>query len=402
MLHGFDPKPVNPKRNLEYIEWFADVDKKELYDYLGKPPELVAPDEQTCAVMGWVGETLVKLDEIGFETGKPNVIVGIMQSDENELIGTSLADKVCAVAYALDVLMGMYLENFKQSVNRGNVVNKSAIVTGASSVLNEAGFTLEVNGDVDKAYRAVEPTRVSPDIYIALNELFPQLGQDAGGIQDILSGRGEVGADTLGESQMVATTAGMRLTNYLRTFERSFIEPLWDLRNQINIQFLNEDYLFRVIGDDAVGWRRVTPDQIRANVEFVCEASARETNRLVITQQLIQTMPISKEVMEAGYPVRLDKQLGELLERGFSMSTDKVREWLPSLKLEEQGIDINAMLIQNMMVEMQMKNVMAQTQMMQGQMAQGAMGGGQLPQPNSEEEATESLQGANQTQVGGQ
>lgn len=409
MVHGLEPEQTAHKRNSEYIEWQGEVNKFDLYEYLGKPTEmeiegvptvLVGPDDKTTAIFGWVGEVLVRIEETPFETKRPNVIVGIIQGDEGELIGTSLADKLGAVTQGMEVLMGILLENFKQTVNAGHIIKKNALVKGSSTLVNEPGWVLETNEDVNNVHKRIDQQRVAPDIYQLLQDYFPQMGQDASGLQNILSGTGEPSVDTLGENEMVAATASMRMNSYLRTFETTFVEPLYQLRNQINMQFLNNPYIYKVIGENAIEWRTIEPGQIRANVDFVCESSSRETNRLVITQQFIQTMKMMPGVKETGFPVRVDKMLGDLMERGFSMSADKINEYLPSLKLEEAGMDIDQLLIDNMLFHLRMQGPMGLMVGANGPPGGNTPMGGPSPQPRNEGEARQSLRGSNQTQPG--
>jgi hypothetical protein len=356
------------------------------------------PNEKTTAIIGWVGDTLVRLEETPLEIKKPNVIIGVIQKDENELIGTSLADKVCAVTQGMEVLMGILLENFKQSVNAGHVIKGNSLVKGASSIVNVPGFVLNTNEDVRAVHKRVEQPAVAKDIHILLQDFFPQMGQDASGLQDILSGRGEPGAETLGESEMVAGTAALRMNAYLRTFETSFVEPLYSMRNQFNMQFLNTDYVYRVIGEGAIEWRTIEPGQIRANVDFVCESSSREANRLVITQQFIQTMKTVVPALEnAGFPVRSDLLAADLMERGFSMSADQVRRYLPSIEAEEKmNLPINDMMVQNFIA---MQGVKLDA-LLNPPEPGAPSGGGSGPRPRSEGEARQSMNESNRTQVG--
>ena len=100
---------------------------------------------------------------------------------------------------------------------------------------------------------------------------------------------------------------------------------------------------------------------------------------------------------QAGQPVRFDKLLAKLAESGFSWSRDEVEEILPLIRFErESGQEgtVDQMLIQNAML---------QQAAMQIQSLFGGAGGGpgqELPQPRSENEAIESNQKRNETQVG--
>ena len=422
MVHSLHPEKTASGSNIEYIEWQAEVDKKPLYEYLGKPitadvptiddltglpdggfetvPTVSDTDKIWC-IVGMAEETIIRLEESPFALDRPNVIVGVMQEDEDELIGTSLADKIGAVAQGLDVLMGILLENFRQSVNAGHVINKNALITQGDIVVNKPGWMLLTNTDVDKVHKRIEQPRVAPDIYTML-EYFEQLGRDAGGIQRPISATGGQTADTLGEYESLLEQSNKKMVKYLRSFERTLVQPLYEMRNQINMQFLDQPYIYGIIGEGAIEWRTMQPEQIRANVDFICESSTREANKLVITQQILQLGKLAPLAQEMGFPIRFDILLGRLAEQGFSWNRDMVEEIFPTLKMERENpeLNINQMLLENMILELQMKKMMTMMGIAQGGAAMMGGGGGAGPQPRNEGEARSSLSGMNHTQVG--
>jgi hypothetical protein len=278
--------------------------------------------------------------------------------------------------------MGMYLENFKQSVNAMNVMKKSAILNYGSAKANKPGQTFETNEDVDKVFRRIDPSIVAPDLKI-FDEVLAQMGRDATRLSNIVGGRGEPAAETLGEAEIAANQSSKGLTDYLQVIEDTFVQPVYDMRNQINMQFLDQEEVFMIVGESAGEWRTATPGQIRANVDFRCLSSGNENNKLVVTQQMINALDKAPLVQSMGFPVRADKMYGTLLEQGFGMSVDQVEELLPSLKAEkgsdeQESVDINNMLVQNMLIEIKLKGAMA----LAG--AQGGVPGGSTPGPDAE------------------
>ncbi len=411
MIRGLKGDTGDTKKDLEYVEWQGKVNKKQLWQYMGKATEIeqegetiqvVTNDEDTWAICGVVDrKTVVRLEETPFEFQSSNVVVGVIQSDENEVLGTSLADKIFAIAQTMQVVMGMLMENFKQSVNAGHVLKTNAMKAGQKGTkVNEPGFVFETTESVNDVYKRIEPARVAPDLYIMMTELLPQMGQDASGLQDLISGKGEPGAETLGATELIAGQASLKLIAYLKSFETTLIQPVYVMRNQINMQMLNQEYVIRVIGEAGFEWRTIQPGEIRANVDFICESASRETNRLVITQQFIQTMGVVGAVVSQGFVVRTDKMLADLLSNGFNMDPKKVKDYIPTLKLEEQGMDLDQLLIQNMLVQFQANLAIAAQSGIQAGQPEGQ--GGNSPQPRSEGEARDSANSRNQTPVGRQ
>ena len=405
MAHGLRPDQMAQRPKYTYIEWHGMLNKRELYEYLGYSEEDMAlllsgdEDEKTRAIVGVVNDkVVVRLEETPYDFNAPNIVIGVIQGDEDELIGTSICDKIYATHKGQEALMGILLENFKQSVDAMWIINTNAIVGGGASMVNKAGTVLETNANPNDVAKRVEQPGVAKDIYV-LHDMFENDSKQSSGLENLIGGRGEPAAETLGESQIVVNQASLRMINYLKSFEE-FIQALYDMRNQINMQFLDTEYIYGVIGEGAIEWRPIQPEQIRANVDFICESSSRETNRAVITQQIIQLAEITPMAQQMGFPIRFDKLISNLCEQGFSWTQEKIEEILPSLKLEKQGVPIDEMLMQRMMIQLQVSQLQAA---MGGMPPEGGgQPGGQSPEPNNENEAIESANARNQTQVGGE
>ena len=321
----------------------------------------------------------------------------MIQGDDDEVIGTSIADKIIAVVKGKNTVNGMRVANFLQTVNALWVINTSMVASEGDVIVNKPGGVIETQDDVNKVARRVEQQRVHPDLDL-FDERLSQEGQTASGLEDIISGHGEPGTETLGESEMVAGQAAIRMAEYLKTFEETFIQPLYELRNQINMQFLDTEYVYGIVGQGAIEWRQISPGQIRANVDFICESSARETNRLVITQQIIQLAKVIPLLTQQRIPVRTDKLLGRLCEQGFSWTKDQIKEVFPSLNLPDEVV--NTYMIQIMLAGMEADVVMAALGAAPGG-ASGGIGkvGPEVAQPRSQGEASKSMNSSNQTQV---
>ena len=168
---------------------------------------------------------------------------------------------------------------------------------------------------------------------------------------------------------------------------------MYEIRNHINATFIDQTYAYRVVGEKAKAWRKIEPSSVRAAVDFICESSARETNRAIIVQQMLQFIQIAPLAFQAGQIVRFDKMMAELGRTGFNISEDKIQDWFPFIRLEEEaGINIDELLLQNALAGMAMG----------GMVPPGGPGGGggNLPQPTSEEDAVVANNKRNETQVG--
>lgn len=356
-MQGFQSGSSIGKRTHEYVEWQGFVNKLEVYQYLisrglYETTDLamlsqIDPNEDVWVIAGMTdGQTLNRCDPDPLRLGRENIVVGTICAEDEGMIGIGLARLVQAIQRGSDGLTGYLVENFKQIVNAGWVINKNSIVAekGAEPKVNKAGFILWTNGDVDKAARRVEMANVAPDIWEFL-QFLDILAQDASGLNDPLQGKTDTRSNTLGQTQLAIGIGSLRLRNYLKTFEDTFIRPLYELRDWVNSTFIDGDYAYYVLGEAGLTWQQIQPGQIKAGIDFICESSTRETNKAVQVQQLIQFTELAPLAQAAGIPVRIDKLMESLAKDGFGWSDERIREVLPTIAMEEQGMDVNGPLV---------------------------------------------------------
>ena len=151
------------------------------------------------------------------------------------------------------------------------------------------------------------------------------------------------------------------------------------MRNHINNRFVTDTgYLYSVLEDNMMDWRVLEPHQLKADVDFVCEASARESQRSVITQQILQAVNMNVKMIDVLGPQPLVLLLKKLYEEGFGWRKSDIDMLLPEEAIKEQQ-EIRA---QQQQAEMTGENP------------------NRMPQPLSEGGAIKSAATANQPEVG--
>lgn len=331
---GFDSTGNNKINNYEYVEWHGYGD----FDGTGR----------ALWIIGVIrGEIVARMDknEDVFRLGHPNIVIGNIDREYGEIRGQSLLDKIHSLQHAMDTLMGIYLQNLQQSVNRMWIGNSNKMKT--KRLINKPGFFIDTEDRPDDVIKAIESAPISRDIYDGM-ALFRQIGQHSSGISDISEGVAQAGVETLGEANILNAQGGLRIKRYLKTFETSFIQPLWEMRNQINMIFVKDPgYLYSVVEEDIVNWRVISPAQIRANVDFICEASNRENQRAVITQQVLQALNIITGMIPIIGPIPAIKLLEKMYRDAFGWKEDDIKELLPAEEI------INQMMQNQMMQQME-------------------------------------------------
>lgn len=355
-LTGENATVTGTSKKNQYVEWQGMVNKAVLYHFMIQTKQVpdedmeqfmldlstTKPTDECWCICGLANETeVIQLRCSPFKKlNRANIIIGKMSPGEDSLIGDSISRKIEAVQKSEEETYGMLIENIKQAVDAFWIINTEALVDirGGKVEVNRAGGVLRCNENVNNVAKRIDQPGVAPDIYNLLN-IFKQARQDQGGLQDSVIGKGDPNAETLGEARQVLNYASLRMRDYLKTIENSLIRPLYRMRNDINTEYLTDDYVFRIIGEKGSEWRKLTPQTIRTPVDFICESSTRETNRSVIIQQMLQMIEISPLAQAQGQPVRIDLMLADLAENGFAISKDKIKKYFPAVAAEEEGVN---------------------------------------------------------------
>lgn len=367
-LLGFDKGEENQPGQYDYVEWHGYFDpnntgEKELY------------------ILGVVdGEVLMRMQtgEEVFDLGHPNIVVGNIGQEYGEIIGLSLMDKIHSVVHAMDSMMGILFKNLRQTAHSMWAGDDTLLKD--NRIVVDAGSFIRTKGPPKDVIMRLDPVQISTDIYAGL-EILRDMGQNASGINDISSGKVQEGVETLGEANILTQQTALRTKGgYLRSFEKSFIEPLYKMRNEVNIRYVtDEGYLYAVLEDDIMNWRKIEPDQVRSDVDFICEASVRENQRAVITQQILQAVNLNLKMIEILGPLPMIKLLEKLYEEGFGWRREDIEELLPVEAIAEQLI---------------MRDKAQQQEQMQNENPQN------MPQPKTEGDAQQSAQKKTETPVG--
>ena len=366
-LLGFTKDEDSQPGQYDYVEWHGYFDpnntgEKELY------------------ILGVVdNEILMRMQtgEEAFDLGHPNIVIGNIGQEYGEIIGLSLMDKIHSVVHAMDTMMGMLLKNLRQTAHA--MWAGDDLLLKDKRIVADAGTFIRTKGDPNKAFMRLDPVQISQDIYAGL-EILRDMGQNASGLNDISSGKVQEGVETLGEADILKNQTAQRTKGgYLRSFEKSFIEPLWKMRNEINMRYVtDEGYLYAVLEDDIMDWRKIEPNQVRADVDFICEASVRENQRAVITQQILQAVNLNLKMIEILGPLPMIRLLDKLYEEGFGWRREDIENLLPVETIAKQLIERDR----------------EKQQQIEGENPQN------MPQPKSEGDAQQSAQKKNSTPVG--
>lgn len=367
--------PASPSdEGYQYIEWQGVVDKADLYAYEGKEYDPEDPEKYCWAICGVVNqEVVVRLESQPHGLNGPNLVMGCIRCDGSVFRAISIMDLIYAICRGADDAMGQLITNIVSNIDSSWGIDETGLTDlAAIEKVNERALVYKCKRDPRTVLYRLDQVPQT-EVLNRLVAAYYQMAKDAAGISSMALGQGDPNAETLGESAMVEGPSRLGIDAYLKTFERTFIKPLYEMRNQINANFVDLEFRFQVLGDKAVEWKTIDPAQVRANVDFVCEASSRESNRTVQVQQAMNYLKVVVPLIQANGGVVRPEEIGKYIaETGMTVSPETVEKWFPILKLEkDRGIDIGTMMAEAQLATMGIKLDMI-----------GKVGGAVAPRPN--------------------
>lgn len=388
-----------------YIEWHGMVNKRDLYNYENqwaatgediKPLEDVKPNELTWAIVGVVDQaTVVRANEAPLGIDRPSIVIGCLDMDGGVFRPVSIMDKVFPICRAADTACGQMIENIASNVDSAWIINKEALVN-KSPLVNKRGFILEANRAPSEVALRLDQIPQT-DALTRLIAMYYSMAREAASLPQITLGEGDVNTETLGESAIAEGHGKLGLNYYLSNFVNTFVVPLYEMRNQINMEMIDFPFAFQIIGEQAKEWR-IDTKQVRANVNFVCESATREANRAVLIQQMMGLLKLAPDSIGAGFPVRVDRIIEMISEVGMSLTREQVENLLPTIKAErDTKLEINKLLAQTAFLKMGLD---LETMVMAGSNPPTpAAGGPDIQQPLTEGDAIQSVNQQNQVNV---
>ena len=383
--------------NHHYIEWQGRVNRSELYKYSkdGQSPEgdepKIDPNETVWAICGVVDKkTVVRLHQLRTGQDGPNLIIGCLQHDGSVFNAVGIMDMIYALCRSADRAGGMMETNIIQAIDAGWGIDVDRI-RDKNPIVNTRNFILNTDGNPSEIIKRIDQPDMAEALFRLIAFYFEE-AKKASRLTDITLGRGDPAAETLGESSMAESNSTTGLNDYLQTVEATFVRPLYQMRNAINVNLVDRAFVYAVVGDGALHWRDpVDPSKIRASVDFICESSTREANKGIVTAQMLKVLDLSSTLIAAGVGLDATEATRLLFRDGFGLSKEQIEMLLPLLKMKQAGgIDTSQLVAVASLLKLQ------QAAMMPGPVPIDSGGGGQGAIPLSEQEAQNNITQENQ------
>lgn len=380
-LAGRDGDYGATRKGVEAYEW------QGMYDLKGNGKRV----NSVCVVTE--DGIVLRADELPYHDGEKTYIVPRINRIAGEFWGIGAVEKEHPMIHGVNALNNTGLDALYQGVHPPTLVDAKGI-PNQSELVNRKNQIIHVNRgqneSLENYFRRLPPENVAPDVWRAMG-MYKEWAGEASGRTDFMKGQLPSKDQT---ARAVSTTfkqASAKFKLLLREIEDTGLVPLCEKMQAINLQFMDQAEVVRVIGRKGMHWREISPEDIAGQVHFVALGSSREIDKATNIQQLMQLLEVA----------RGDPQLQHLVPMIFLALTDQFnlphREMIQDkLQWQEQKMQYYEQL------EMQVAQINARQGIPPQQAAQGGSGMRNMPQVTNQQETTASINGRNSVQVGGQ
>jgi hypothetical protein len=225
-----------------------------------------------------------------YRHGKKPFVRLIDQSVPHEFLGIGELEPIETLQYELNDRRNQRMDNVTLVLNRmwkvknGANVDEDELVSDAGGVVH----TDDMNGIEDLSMPDVtsssynEETLIKGDI------------QQTTGVSDFTRGIGSesLGNDTATGISLIQEAGNARFRLKIRNLE-SAIEEMGRMMVSLNEQFLSEEKVIRIMGDDGLEWVAVRPDDMRGNFDVMVQSgSTLPSNEAVERKQIMEMFQI--------------------------------------------------------------------------------------------------------------
>jgi hypothetical protein len=366
----------------------------ECYEWQGMFDLKANNERVNCICVVTEDGIVLRADKLPYHDGEKTYICSRINRMPGEFWGVGAIEKQHTMIHGVNALNNTILDALYQGVHPVRLVDDKGI-PNQSELVNRRGQIVHVNrrdGEaLESYYRTLPPERVAPDAWQAMG-MYKEWAGEASGRTDFMRGHMPSQKQTATASNITYTQAAAKFKVLLREIEDTGLIPLCEKMQRINLQFMDQSEVVRIIGRKGMNWRTIKPEDIAGQVHFVALGSSREIDKATNIQQLMQLLEV----------VRADPQLQQITPIIVSSLTDQFN--LPHREMIQDKLQ---WLQQKMQYYEQLEMQVAQINAQRG--VPPPMGGNQvgsrmqnMPQVTGMQDTMQSVNQRNTVQVGGQ
>lgn len=272
-------------------------------------------------------------------------LAGKIMNVPGQFYGHSLVQKNKPQVHVAEVALNMVLQNLATAVNRMKIIDPS-------QVMNPQSFDDAPNGNIfvkpnhrglDNVVKTLDPVSVAQDGFRMMD--WGQSRADAvSSNMDLKSGRVSGGERTATASNLAFTQASVRFKHMLGWFGESYLLPAVEKMTAYNRDYLDQEYVFRIVGQAGIAWKPVSQQDLAVNVEWVFLGPTRDENEAMQISQLENMLKIVSPMMALPWAQSVMQEITVLLADKFDFpDMEKLKELMgygqPQQPMMEPGME---------------------------------------------------------------
>lgn len=230
-------------------------------------------------------EVVIRDEKNPYKHGEKPFIRVVDQSVPHEFYGIGELEPIETLQYELNNRRNQRLDNVTLALNRMWIIANSAGVD-EDELVSDAGGVVHTN-DINGIQQLVMPD-VTASSYKEETEVKADIQQTTG-VSDFTRG---VGSDSLANDtatgiSLIQEAGNSRFRLKLRNIE-SGIQRMGRFMVSLNEQFIQEEKVIRISGDEGIEWKSIRPDDMRGNFDVRVEVgSTLPSNEAVNKKQIM-------------------------------------------------------------------------------------------------------------------
>jgi len=291
-----------PRREIEVTEYWGNYDLNG--DGIAEP-----------IVCVWVGDTVIRLEENPYPDGSLPFVSCAYDPEPYSIYGNAIADVISADQKVKTGIKRAILDTLDASKNGQKGVKK-----GTLDVVNKNKFIKGENFEFLGSPQDFWEGNFDPIPADVLNfyQLVDSEIQTLTGVRPFGNGNGSAKLDSLvGQQSGAMDAVARREIDISRNFKENFLVPILRKWHEMNVQWLDDEQIIRIVDDQFVAIRR---EDLEGKIDISLDISTAEVNMeksnnlSFMLQTMAQTLPFDLTKMLLAEQARL-KNMPELAKR---------------------------------------------------------------------------------------
>lgn len=211
--------------------------------------------------------------------------------DPGYIWGISLIESVEQLGLVIDELYNSVLDNINYVINKEKYVNLLAGVD-TSDLVSVPGKIYYGKRPMQEAIGVIQTPDISQSIFILIQN-FLNHHKEYTGIQNPILGQTTPGGQTATEFAGLVAHSATRLGQFDRMLEDTLMRPLFERWVILNQQFLDQEFVNRMLKDTQPTFPRVAPEDLEGVFDYYFDGASRAEADAVAIGQYLQALQIN-------------------------------------------------------------------------------------------------------------